>query len=64
MLLSAESIDIQCVFAHFVIEDAFSGAQQTGSLGAVPTRCFQRVENQVSLVSCDRLTQREPNECA
>src|SRR5688572_4777355 len=59
MLLSAKTIHIQGVLPHLVVEDALGGAQQPGCFRAVPSRGLERVENEIALVSGNRLAQRK-----
>ena len=64
MLLSTETIDIQAVLAHLVVEDPLGRAQQTSGLRTIAPRGFQRIENQVSFVRCNRFAKGQPGECS
>ena len=68
MLSSPETIDVQSVLSHLVIEDAFGRAEQARGLCAVAPRCFQRVKHQVSFVGGNRFAKERrvkvPEACA
>ena len=53
---TAEPIAIDRVLPHFVIDDALGRSQQPRRFGAIAAGGLQRVEDDIFLVSCDRVS--------
>jgi len=64
MLSSPESIDVQSVLSHLVVENPLGRAQQARGLCTVSTRSFDRVKDQVPFVCGNSFAQRQARECA